>query len=176
MKLTKLIPTCSFLALTSATLILLPSLTRAAYQDVVLANNPVGYYRLEETSGTTAFDATANHFDATYAPNLDTNGVTSWPIMGLPGINTNSLLFRYYLDSGAVPHRGFVNIPYHPEFSPVTGDGKHGAPFSAECWAQPLTQPADQRSPSFCRSPGRKSKCCGVVQPAPENHSGRSKD
>src|SRR6185369_11938282 len=99
MKSTKLIGSRSLLALASTTLILLPSLCRAAYQDVVLANNPVGYYRLEETSGTTAFDATANHFDATYAPNLDTNGVTSWPIMGLPGINTNSLLFRYYLDS-----------------------------------------------------------------------------
>jgi hypothetical protein len=138
----------SFFALTSTALALLGGLTaEAAYQDAVLANNPVGYYRLEETSGTTAFDATTNHFDATYAPNLDTNGVTSWPIMGLPGINTNSLLFRYYLDSGAVPHRGLVNIPYHPEFSPPALDGQHGAPFSAECWVQPLTQPADYSVP-----------------------------
>ena len=28
----------------------------AAYQDEVLADNPVAYYRFEETSGTTAFD------------------------------------------------------------------------------------------------------------------------
>src|SRR5882724_844757 len=107
---------------------------QAAYKDVVLANNPVAYYRLEETSGTTAIDGTANHFDTAYATDADTNGVTIWPIMGLPGINTNSLLFRYYVDSSDVPHHGFVNITYHPELSPVTGDGQHGAPFSAECW------------------------------------------
>src|SRR6266576_4963572 len=120
---------------------------QAAYKDVVLGNNPVAYYRLEETSGTTATDATANHFDGTYMPNADTNGLTSWPMMGVPGIDTNSLLFRYYVDSGAIPHRGFVNIPYQPELSPVTGDGQHGAPFSAECWVQPLTQPANYSIP-----------------------------
>src|SRR5204863_977114 len=115
MKSRRLISNCSLLALTCAALAQLAGTTaHAAYQDVVLGNNPVAYYRLEETSGTTAFDATANHFDATYAPNLDTNGVTSWPIVGLPGINTNSLLFRYYLDDSAVPHHGFVTIPYHP--------------------------------------------------------------
>jgi len=137
----------SYLALTCAILAALAGTAQAAYKDIVLANNPVAYYRLEETSGTTAFDATANHFDAAYAQDTDTNGVTVWPIMGLPGIGTNSLLFRYYVDSSAVPHRGFVNIPYHSELSPVTGDGQHGAPFSVECWVQPLTQPADYSIP-----------------------------
>jgi len=37
----------------------------AAYQDEVLADNPVAYYRFEETSGTTAFD-TANSNDGSY--------------------------------------------------------------------------------------------------------------
>jgi hypothetical protein len=37
----------------------------AAYQDEVLADNPVAYYRFEETSGTTAID-TANSNDGTY--------------------------------------------------------------------------------------------------------------
>jgi len=138
----------SFLAPLCAALALLGGATaHAAYQDVVLANNPVAYYRLEETSGTTAIDGTANHFDTAYATDADTNGVTIWPIMGLPGINTNSLLFRYYVDSSDVPHHGFVNITYHPELSPVTGDGQHGAPFSAECWVLPLTQPANYSIP-----------------------------
>ena len=119
----------------------------ATYSDVVLANKPVAYYRLEETSEATAFDSTANHFDAALTTDPDTNGITVWPLMGLPGIDTNSLLFRYYIDSGNVPHHGFVNIPYHPELSPVTGDGLHGAPFSVECWVQPLTQPTDYSIP-----------------------------
>lgn len=44
-------------------------LASAAYQDEVLADGPVAYYRFEETSGTTAKD-TANSNDGTY-----TNGV-----------------------------------------------------------------------------------------------------
>ena len=37
----------------------------AAYPDIILADNPVAYYRFEETSGTTAID-TANSNDGTY--------------------------------------------------------------------------------------------------------------
>src|SRR5215217_1432649 len=115
MKPSRLLTNCSLLALTCTAFVQFNLTTaHAAYPDVVLANNPVAYYRLEETSGATAFDATLNHFDAAYAPDTDTNGVTSGPMMGLPGINTNSLLFRYYRDDLAVAHRGFVNIPYKP--------------------------------------------------------------
>jgi hypothetical protein len=46
------------------------NLASPAYQDQVLADNPVAYYRFEETSGTTAKDTTANSNDGTY-----TNGV-----------------------------------------------------------------------------------------------------
>lgn len=45
-------------------------LASAAYQDQVLADGPVAYYRFEETSGTTANDTTANSNNGTY-----TNGV-----------------------------------------------------------------------------------------------------
>jgi hypothetical protein len=45
--------------------ILWGNLALAAYQDEVLADNPVAYYRFEETSGTTAFD-TANSNDGSY--------------------------------------------------------------------------------------------------------------
>lgn len=38
----------------------------AAYPDEVLADNPVAYYRFEETSGTTATDTTANANTGTY--------------------------------------------------------------------------------------------------------------
>jgi len=42
------------------------NLALAAYQDEVLADHPVAYYRFEETSGTTARDTTANANDGTY--------------------------------------------------------------------------------------------------------------
>lgn len=38
----------------------------AAYQDVVLADHPIAYYRFEETSGTTAVDTSGNSNDGTY--------------------------------------------------------------------------------------------------------------
>lgn len=134
------------LASAAAVLLCSPALRAATYSSTVLADSPVAYYRLEETSGTTAFDETANHFDAVYAQDLDTNGVTLWPTLGLPGIDTNSILFRYYVDAITLPHHGLVSIPFHPELSPTT-NGTNGAPFSAECWVQPLTQPANYSVP-----------------------------
>src|SRR3954466_1934398 len=93
------------LALPAAAIVLCaPALRGATYSSTVLADSPVAYYRLEETSGGTAFDETANHFDASYLQDLDTNGVTYWPELGLPGITTNSVLFKYYLDSLSAPH------------------------------------------------------------------------
>lgn len=50
---------------TALVCILWGDLALAAYQDEVLADNPVAYYRFEETSGTTAID-TANSNDGTY--------------------------------------------------------------------------------------------------------------
>src|SRR5580765_5800693 len=49
---------------------LLSNLALAAYLDEVLADNPIAYYRFEETSGTTANDTTGNSNNGTY-----TNGV-----------------------------------------------------------------------------------------------------
>lgn len=141
----------SFLATASvATSLLFATLSSpaATYSSAVLSDNPVAYYRLEEQPGaTTATDSSANAFDAIYTYDLDTNGIPDYPLLGLPGIDTNSALFRLYTDDLSVVHRGFVSIPFHPELSPVTGDGQHGAPFSAECWVQPLTQPADYSIP-----------------------------
>jgi len=37
-----------------------------AYRDVVLADDPAGYWRLGESSGSTAYDETSNGYDATY--------------------------------------------------------------------------------------------------------------
>ena len=141
----------SFLVLASAaTSVLLgtSSAKAASYSSTILGDNPVAYYRLEELPGaTTAADATANAFNGIYVYDLDTNGVPDYPLLGLPGIETNSALFRLYTDASSVVHRGFVSIPFHPELSPVTGDGQHGAPFSVECWVKALGQPADYSIP-----------------------------
>jgi len=77
----------------------------ATYSSTVLGDNPVAYYRLEELPGaTTAVDASGNLFDALYVYDLDTNGVPDYPLLGLPGIETNSALFRLYTDDKPVRH------------------------------------------------------------------------
>lgn len=38
-----------------------------SYSDAVLADGPLAYYQLNETSGTTAFDSSGNHVDGTYS-------------------------------------------------------------------------------------------------------------
>lgn len=36
------------------------------YADKILALNPIAYWKLDETSGTTAYDSSGNHYDGTY--------------------------------------------------------------------------------------------------------------
>jgi hypothetical protein len=56
----------------------------AAYQDEVLADNPVAYYRFEETTGTTAIDSSGNGNDGTYNNGV-TLGATGAPALGRAG-------------------------------------------------------------------------------------------
>lgn len=103
----------------------------ASYPELVLSNNPVAYYRLEEVSGTIAFDASSNHFDGTYVLN------GTFPEQGAPGIDTNSVRFQ------SLSPAGYVSIPYHAELNPLMADNLHGAAFSFECWVQATTQTTD---------------------------------
>jgi hypothetical protein len=130
-----------FASAATSVLVSVASAQAASYSSTILGDNPVAYYRLEETSGGTAANSatTGSSFDATIFPN---SGGTS-PQLGLPGIDTNSYSFAGGPFGGNI---GLVSIPYQPELSPVAGDGQSGAPFSAECWAQPFSQPGDYSS------------------------------
>lgn len=69
-----------------------PSYVPKTYAQTVLADNPGAYYRLNETSGTTAADSSVHNNTATYVgspllnqpsrpsitPGIDTNGGTGW--------------------------------------------------------------------------------------------------
>ena len=96
---------------------------RGNYPTTILADNPAAYYRLEETSGTTAVDSSASGlFPGTYI----TSG--SYPILGQPGIDTNSIT----LSSSQAPD--YVSIGYYPELN-------QPGPFSFEVWARPVSIP-----------------------------------
>src|SRR6185369_4506977 len=81
----------------------------AAYPDLILSDHPVAYYRLEETSGSTASDSSVSHLDGAYT----FNGAATSPSLGQPGINTNSISFVGGADSG------YVSIPWDPVFAPA---------------------------------------------------------
>ena len=115
-----------------------------SYHNIILADNPVAYYRLEEASGSaTAVDSSASGaYPGTYNYNLDINSVPDYPKLGQNGIDTNSLFFHYYVDASNIPHSGTVTVNYDPA---LNGTGA----FTAECWVRPTitTSGQDYRSP-----------------------------
>lgn len=98
----------------------------ADYPTTILGDHPIAYYRLEETSGTTAVDSSASGlFPGNYI-----NGVNSglFPFLGWPGIQTNSVA----VSSSHFPD--YVSAGYYPELN-------QPGPFSFEIWARPVSIP-----------------------------------
>jgi hypothetical protein len=134
MKLLRLVTNCSFLRrlfLPALALLLSRGAAQAEgtnYPSVIMADNPVGYYRFEELPGaTTAVDSSSNGFNATY--NYDSTNVS--PQLGLPGIDTNSIGFF----GDASSDYGYIDIPFNELLAPTNSAGL-GTGFSVECWAQ----------------------------------------
>jgi hypothetical protein len=92
-----------------------------AYSRVVMADNPVAFWRLDEKSGTNALD-TAGSFDGTYSY-VGSDLTYSYP-SGVPH-DTDTMVH--------VTNTAIVTIPYALEFNPVSG------PWSYEFWIQPTS-------------------------------------
>jgi hypothetical protein len=82
------------------------------YATMIMGDNPMAYWRLDETNGTTAFDSAGGH-DGTYSGSL-TLGASG----ALPGDSDTAVHF-----SG-----GHVLVPYTPVLNP-------GSAFTVEFWA-----------------------------------------
>jgi hypothetical protein len=92
------------------------------YAQVVMADGPVAYWRLDEPDASpTAVDA-AGSFDGSY--NAGAGTLTFGATTGIPRETDGAI----GVTGGAV-----VSIPYALELNPVTG------PWSAEAWIQPAT-------------------------------------
>ncbi len=121
----------------------------ASYSATILGDNPVAYYRFEEISGITIFDATTNHFDGNLnqVANQDS---TLYPGLGQFGISSNSILFR--TSDSLSGHQGDIDIPFNSTINPTT-DGTNGAPFTAELWVQAISKPPGFEVPLDSSSP-----------------------
>ena len=107
-----------------ATLALLgpPAANAATYSDTVKADNPIAYYRLEETSGTVAADSSAT---GAYPGTYNVDG--AYPQLGQPGIETNSIGLSAKATACATSG-------YYPDLNPQ-------GPFSFEIWVRPTSAP-----------------------------------
>jgi len=95
------------------------------YSSVILADNPLAYYRLEETSGTTAIDSSSSgQFPGTYINN--NNG--PFPFLGWPGIQTNAVALS------SAEGGDYVAAGYYSQLN-------QPGPFSFEIWARPISIP-----------------------------------
>jgi len=105
-------------------------IARADYPATILADGPLVYYRLGETSGSVASDSSSTgSFPGAYV------AAGAFPTLGQPGITTNSIT----LSSG---QPGVVTVGYYPELN-------QQAQFSFEIWARPTSVPSggDYRCP-----------------------------
>ena len=81
-----------------------------AYETAVKADNPIGYWRLNETSGTTAADLSGNRNNGTYSPAV-TLGQPGLPL-GVPG--DKAVLF----DGASATATGRVVVPNSATLNP----------------------------------------------------------
>lgn len=100
------------------------------YAKVVMADDPVAFWRLDEPEGSSIAVDAAGSFDGEYTPNLGT--ITYGVASGIPGETNNAV---------AVTEKSHVKIPWAVELNP------HG-PFTAELWLKPasLNTTADFRN------------------------------
>ncbi len=90
------------------------------YFKVVMADNPVAFWRLDETAGATNAIDVAGSFDGTYSGSVLTFGYPT----GVPN-DTDTAIH--------VTNSAIVTIPYALELNPVSG------PWSYEFWIQPTS-------------------------------------
>lgn len=86
------------------------------YRAVIMADNPVAYWRLGEASGTTAADSTANNNTGTYAGGY---------LVGQPGATKN--------DYATTLNNGVINVP---DSASLRTQGATGG-WSMEAWIKP---------------------------------------
>jgi hypothetical protein len=87
-----------------------------SYDSVILADSPVGYWKLDETSGTTAADSSGNGRNGTYSGSVR---------IGAPSINENIAAYSTSMNGTS----NYVAIAYNAAFATT--------PLSLEAWVYP---------------------------------------
>jgi Concanavalin A-like lectin/glucanases superfamily len=100
------------------------------YPSTILADHPAAYYRLEEVGGSgTATDSTGNGFNGAINYDYDIDNNPDYPLLGQPGLDTNSYVFHSYTDTNFQTHVSYVDVASSSTLNPQ-------GPFSVEFWAR----------------------------------------
>ncbi len=115
----------------SAVLSLVPAPT-SAYANVILADNPVAWWRLGESGGTVARDYCGGHDGTVFG------GLT----FGQAGCLTNDSNTSAYCNGTT----GYIEVPWSADLNP--------AQYTIECWAKVMGGSGNYRSPLCSRDTG----------------------
>jgi Concanavalin A-like lectin/glucanases superfamily len=100
------------------------------YDATILSNKPAAYYEMQESPGaSTAIDSSGNGFSGGIDYDVGFEGTNDYPLLGLPGVDTNAYLFHAYTDIDFESHISQVDVSYTPALNPQ-------GPFSVEFWAR----------------------------------------
>ena len=106
------------------------------YHATILSNSPAAFYEMQESPGaSTAIDSTGNGNNGSIIYDIGFEGTNDYPVLGLPGVDTNAYLFHNYTDSNSQPHISDIDVPYNPTLNPQ-------GPFSVEFWARATSDSA----------------------------------
>jgi hypothetical protein len=111
--------------------------TAVSYPYVILADQPVAYYRFEDPANSTSIiDSSAS---GAHAGEVHFDSLGAYPKFEQPGIGSNSVSFHLYTDTG-VAQNSHIEVPYTPDLN-------QPGPFTVECWARPASWGSVYRCP-----------------------------
>jgi len=103
------------------------TVSAASYHDIVLADKPAVYYRLEDPAGSLIITnaANPNAYQGTVVP----DDLGDWPKFEQAGVDSNSVSFHPYTPAGGTAQRSHIEVPYAAELN-------QAGPFTVEFWAR----------------------------------------
>jgi len=111
--------------------------TAVSYPYIILADQPVAYYRFEDpANSSTIIDSSSS---GAYVGDVHLDALGAYPKFQQPGIGSNSVSFHLYTDNG-VAQNSHIEVPYTPDLN-------QPGPFTIECWARPASWGSDYRCP-----------------------------
>lgn len=104
------------------------------YSDVIKADGPTAYYRMEDAAGATTITDEMGNNPGEWTYDTDDSGNSVYPQLAFPGLDSNSALFHPYTDASGTAHLAYGQVPYNADLNPSSA-------YTVELWARPRSSP-----------------------------------